>query len=338
MNKSKQVKRVLALLFLFILLLAMLLLAFLAWKIEQIPREHIDRNALEQVSVPGHFTNIAIFGLDTRPGDELGTRTDTIMIASINNRSGEMRLVSVFRDTLMLQLDGSYDKASHAYAFGGPGEAVAMLNRNLDLDIEFYVAVNFASMAAIVDILGGVEIELDREEIFWTNGLSYFTAEDIGGQVPPKIDENQPGVHTLNGIQAVTFSRIRFTEGDDFRRTERQREVFHQIFHGMTRATPMQLLRMQQEVFPEMLTNMPTGQILLQGLNLIRMNLGEMTGYPFDVITGSIPGSSASYVIPVNTTENVRQLHLVLFDNRNFIPSLRLQEISSGISNLTGVW
>ena len=342
--RRKQFGRVFFLLILLVFLLAMLALAFLAWRIDQIPRVQVDTNALEQVRVDGSFTNIAIFGLDTRPGDALGSRTDTIMIASINNWTGAMRLVSVYRDTVMLQQDGTYDKAAHAYAFGelygsgvGGQEAVAMLNRNLDLDIKYFVAVDFDSVAAIIDVIGGVQVELTDEEIHWTNIIAHDTADNIGRVITPAI-EGGAGIHTLDGIYAVSFTRIRHTEGDDFRRAERQRDVFNQIIGGVTSATPMQLWRIQEEVLPNTLTNMSTEQILWRGVNLIRMNLEEMTGYPFEVTGGSLPGSSAAYVIPVNTTENVRRLHQVLFGNDNFIPSSRVQGISEDISNITGVW
>ena len=342
--RRKQFGRVLLLLILLIFLLAMLVLTFLAWRIDQIPRVEVDTNALEQVRVDGSFTNIAIFGLDTRPGDELGSRTDTIMIASINNWTGNMRLVSVYRDTVMLQQEGFYDKAAHAYAFGyvhgggrGGQEAIAMLNRNLDLDIEYFVAVDFYSVAAIIDVIGGVQVELTDEEIHWTNIIAHDTAENIGRVITPAI-EGGAGVHTLDGIYAVSFTRIRHTEGDDFMRAQRQRDVFNQIIGGVTSATPMQLWRIQEEVLPNTITNMSTEQILWRGVNLIRMNLEEMTGYPFEVVPGSLPGSDAAYVIPVNTTENVRRLHQVLFGNDNFIPSARVQGISEDISNMTGIW
>ena len=335
-RRRRKKKRTGALLLLVLLLLLMIPIALLVWRLEQIPREEIDRNALERVPVSGNFTNIAVFGLDAPPGEEMGARSDTIMVASINNRSGEMRLLSVYRDTLMLMGGGFYDKANHAYAFGGPQEAVAMLNRNLDLDIEYFVTVNFNSLASIINILGGVEVELSSEELRLINHHNTQTAAYAGLEIPPALNEGSPGVHNLCGVQAVSFSRIRMTEGGDFRRAERQREVFEQVLSGVSRATPMQMLRIQDEVLPYTKTNMSSGEILLQGFNLFRMNLGEMSGYPFNVTTGMIGG--VSYVIPVNTSENVRELHRVLFDNQNFTPSDRVQEISAGISNKTGVW
>ncbi|MCL2865151.1 MAG: LCP family protein [Lachnospiraceae bacterium] len=336
--KKRRLRKVL-LFFQFILLGLVILTAFLIFQIDLIPREYIDKNALEQVELSGNFTNIALFGLDTRADEpEEGARSDTIMIASLNNRTGEMRIVSVFRDTLMLQQNGTYDKANAAYAWGGPQQAIAMLNRNLDLDIETYITVNFNSLSAIIDVLGGVDIEMTQEEIYWMNLYSADTAAHVGVPMPEWIDENQPGIHRLDGVQAVSFSRIRFTEGDDFRRTERQREVLDQVVHRMTRANPVQLLRVRDEVIPQMSTNLTTEEVLLQVLNLVRLNMGEMRGFPFDVTTmDAIPGFYGSFVVPVDMSNNVRQLHGFLFGDETYQVTDRAQQISNDISFMTGI-
>ena len=335
---KKQRWRIPVLLLQFALLILVIICAYIIIQIDSIPRNYIDKSALEQVSLPGNFTNIALFGLDTRIDEpEMGARCDSIMVASINNRTGEMRIVSVFRDTL-LQLDnGFYEKANAAYSFGGPQSAVAMLNRNLDLDIEMFVTVNFNSLAAIIDILGGVEIELTSEEIMWTNLYALDTSEHVGVPVPVSIDENQPGRHTLDGVQAVSFSRVRFTEGDDFRRAERQREVLDQVVSKARRANPMQLLRIKDEVIPLTSTNLTTGEILLQFFNLLRMNLGDTKGFPMDLVTsGSLPGFVGDYVVPVTLADNVRQLHEFLFDEPQYQITDRVQTISNEISFMTG--
>jgi LCP family protein required for cell wall assembly len=117
------------------------------------------------------FLNVAVFGDDSRGGED--SRTDTIMIASLNLDTSEVRLVSIFRDTL-LELDkGFLDKAAHAYAFGGSQAAVSMLNRNLDLNIQHFVTVDFTATALIVDSLGGVEIDVLDSELRYINELSY---------------------------------------------------------------------------------------------------------------------------------------------------------------------
>ena len=126
-------------------------------------------------------TNVALFRLDSRDGElSGGVRSDSIMIVSINNKTGDVKIISVYRDTLLKQQDGSYEKANAAYSFGGPQEAVAMLNWNLDLDITKYASVNFNSLADIIDILGGVEVELTSEEIFWLNGYAAETSQVVG--------------------------------------------------------------------------------------------------------------------------------------------------------------
>lgn len=308
------------------------IMTFIIYKIDSIPRYNFDRNAVERVSLAGDYTNIAFFGLDTRPGDNEPSRTDTIMIASINNRTGEIRIISVFRDTVMLQLGGALDKASHAYAFGGPQEAVAMLNRNLDMDIEKYIAVNFISLAAIIDALGGVEVEVSSEELYYINRFADDTAVISGLLVPTWLPEDQPGMVRLEGAQAVAFTRIRSTEGGDFRRAQRQREVLEEVMRKVTRANPMQLLRLVNTVPPELLTNMTTWEILGQSFNLLRRNMGAMEGYPLDLTTGRMAGSDADYVIPMDKNSNVRQLHGFLFDDFNYQPTERINQIGDSIN------
>ena len=325
------------LLFQLVLLFVAVVFTILVYIIDSIPRYNIDRNALEAIQLNNNYTNIAFFGLDTRIDDDGPSRSDTIMIASINNSTGEIRIVSVFRDTLMQQQDGTLDKAAHAYAFGGPAEAVAMLNRNLDLDIEKYITVIFASLAAIIDAIGGIEVEASFEELYQINLHSPDTANNIGRPVPPPISEEQQGRVTLNGIQAVAFTRIRFTEGGDFRRAERQREVLEEIMRKITTANPVQLIRVMNEVAPDVVTNMTTWEILGQGFNIIRRNMGEMEGYPFDLTTGYVSWSNANYVIPINASNNVRELHRFLFDDYSYQPTERMNGISDNISWSTGL-
>jgi len=312
------------------------IITFVVYKIDSIPRYNFDRNTVEAISLRGDYTNIAFFGLDTRPDDNEPSRTDTIMIASINNRTGEVRIISVFRDTVMQQMDGTLDKASHAYAFGGPREAVAMLNRNLDMDIEMYIAVNFISLAAIIDALGGIQVNVSSEELRYINHFADDTAIITGLPAPTWLPEDQPGIVTLEGVQAVSFTRIRSTAGGDFRRAERQREVLEEVVKGITRANPLQLMRLANVVPPELLTNMTTWEIIGQGFNLLRRNLGEMGGYPFELTTGSVAGSAADYVIPINTNNNVRQLHGFLFDDFNYQPTERINQIGENINWNTG--
>ncbi|MEG1255938.1 LCP family protein [Clostridium sp.] len=169
------------------------------------------------------FINIALMGVDARSlKDDTGTRADCIMVLSIDRENKSMKLGSIARDTYANIEGYGMDKINHAYAFGGPALMVKTLNQNFDLNISNFVVVNFFGMEKIIDRLGGVEIEVDEEEIQYIN--SYINEiKNIEGVSCDGI--TTPGIYNLNGIQAVAYSRIRYTSGGDFKRTERQREV-----------------------------------------------------------------------------------------------------------------
>ena len=185
------------------------------------------------------YTNIALFGVDKRTGDEgLYGNSDTAIIASINNDTKEVRLVSLYRDTY-LRVDedsegnGIYNKCNSAYLRGGPEQAINMLNTNLDLDIENYVSVDFSAMATVVDCLGGLDIPLTYQEIIHTNNHCVETSEQTGiDYTPIEIPDPKPEDETaivdtyhLNGVQVTAYCRIRQTLSGDMGRTERQRLV-----------------------------------------------------------------------------------------------------------------
>ena len=175
------------------------------------------------------YTNIAIFGIDSRgEGSELSAEnSDVIIIASINNDTKEVKLVSLYRDTLLDVGNDSYEKCNAAYAYGGAQQALTMLNTNLDLNIQDYVTVNFAAVTEVVDCLGGVDIEMTRDEVIHMNNYCEGTAAVTGKSYEP-IEvpaEDITQTYHLDGTQATSYARIRYGGGDDYKRTERQRTV-----------------------------------------------------------------------------------------------------------------
>lgn len=157
---------------------------YLNSKLSQMKQVNIDENNLNvatqvEEKLTG-YRNIALFGVDSRDSDlGKGNRSDCIIIASINNDTKEINLVSVYRDTYV-DIDGyGLDKITHAYSYGGPELALKTLNKNLDLNIKEFVTVNFDAVADVVDALGGVDIRIEDDEI------SYLTA----GSVPPNPSE-----------------------------------------------------------------------------------------------------------------------------------------------------
>lgn len=168
---------------------------------EDIMNEDMDESVQEVLK---GYTNIALFALDNRSNGSFSAgNSDVIMIASINNDTKEVRLVSVYRDTFLnVSDDGSYNfrKANYAYNKGGAEEAVKMLNRNLDLDIQDYVVVDFQAVTEAIDLLGGVEVDIDAGEAKWMDFYINETAQVTGHEAH---SITQPGTYTLDGVQAT---------------------------------------------------------------------------------------------------------------------------------------
>ena len=275
------------------------------------------------------YLNVALFGVDSRD-NELGegTRSDTIMIASLNRETLEVKISSVYRDTLLQQSDGTLNKANAAYAYGGPEGAVAMLNENLDMDIEHYVTVNFNALIDVIDAVGGVEIDVQQEEISYING---YATEIIKVTGKDSMGVMEPGLQTLNGVQATAYSRIRYTAGDDFKRAERQREVLTKVIEKLQGASLSQINKIIDKVFPEVSTNFTLTEILDYALDAFDYKLGETTGFPFDKSTDTL-NNIGSVVIPVTLESNVQQLHEFFFGTEDgYTPSSTVSTISGNI-------
>lgn len=338
-KKKKSGKRVLWRVTIVIEVILLILLSVAAYAVDKytkINQTTLDTSKLEVYKSTGDYTNIALFGLDSRDGElEGGTQSDCIMIASINNSTSEINLVSVYRDTLMKQSDDTYEKANYAYNVGGPSEAIAMLNRNLDMDIEKYVSVDFNALADVVDALGGIDIDLTEEEVFWTNGYCTETSKVVGRST---TELSGAGVHTLDGIQAVSYARIRYTEGDDYKRTERQRTVLEKVFEKTQKASFATLNKIIDSVFPQVSTNLTIQNIMGMAANATSYKLGQTSGFPFDVDTSeNIMNHEGSYVIPVGMTDNVAKLHEFLFNQKNYDPSETVKQINNDIIYLSGI-
>lgn len=256
------------------------------------------------------YLNVALFGLDSRDdGLGEGNRSDTIMVASLNRETLEVKISSVYRDTLLEQKDGTLDKANAAYSYGGPEDAIALLNKNLDLDIEHYVAVNFNALIDVIDAVGGIEIDVQKEELSYICGYATEIMK-VTGKLSPGVTE--PGLQLLNGVQATAYARIRGTLGDDFRRTERQRDVLTKIVEKLQSASLMQLNAVIDQIFPEVSTNFTLAEILDYAQDAFEYKLGENIGFPFDKTTDTLSGIG-SVVIPVTLEDNVKKLHEFLF-------------------------
>lgn len=306
--------------------------AYVTSKVDKMEVQKLDVNKLEinkEVEYKTGYLNVALFGVDSREASlGKGTRSDTIMIASLNQETGEVKISSVYRDTILQQSDGTYNKANAAYSFGGVEEAVALLNKNLDLNIEHYVAVNFNAMIDVIDTLGGLDIELTEEEVKYTNMYCDETAVVTGR--PFEEDLVGAGVHHLDGVQATSFCRIRYTKGDDFKRTERQRFVIEKIVEKLQAANLATINKIADDVFAEVGTNFTLPEILSYAKDFKKYTLGETTGFPFNKSTGTLSGIGSS-VLPTDLAGDVQQLHQFFFGDDGYTPSDVVLSIDAGV-------
>lgn len=287
----------------------------------------------EETSKMKGYRNIALFGVDSTTGAlTKNTRSDTIMIASINLDTGDCKLVSVYRDTYMNLSNDSYNKCNSAYAKGGPEMAINMLNMNLDMNITDFVTVGFAGLTDTIDALGGVMIDVDSAEINHLNSYQFTMAEDLKR---PYEEVTSTGYQKLNGLQATAYCRIRYTAGDDFKRAERQREVLMAVADKAKTASPATLNQIANDVFNEVYTSLDLSEIVELLGSISKYNIVDQAGFPDEQYraTGTI-GSKGSCVIPVDLKENVEWLHNFLFDE-TYTASAEVQTYSDKIKSDT---
>ena len=289
------------------------------------------------------YTTYALFGLDHRSRNEkLNTEnSDTIIVASINNDTKAVKLVSVYRDTLLNMKDDTYSKANAAYALGGPAQAVNMLNTNLDLNITDYVSIDFDALVTVVDCLGGLDIPLSYAEIVHMNNYCVETAEETGkSYTPVELPEPKPedqeaivGTYHLNGVQATSYCRIRYTASLDMGRTERQRRVIQMIVDKAKKAGLSTIFDIMDQVFPMVKTSVSKTEILKLIPAMIGYCIDETTGFPQDYKFATVKGS---VIVPTTLDSNVLKLHQFLYGNTNYTPTQDVLNKSAQIAAIVG--
>lgn len=281
------------------------------------------------------YRTIAVFGVDSRDGSvNKGTNADVIMICNINRDTGEIKLVSVFRDTyLNTDESNTYNKINSAYANGGAAQALAALNKNLDLDIGEYVSFNWKSVADGINMLGGVDIDITKAEFRYINSFITETVKKTG---VPSVHLTSAGMNHLDGVQAVAYARLRKMD-TDYARTERQRLVIQKAFEKAKSADLgllNQILLMEVEQIGTNLTFSDFTELLL---DISKYRIGETGGFPF--ARGDMKmGKKGDCVIPQTLETNVSELHKFLFNKEDYEPSDMVKKISAKIAADSGMY
>ena len=335
----KKFFKVLGIILLILVILTIIVIAsgyfFIKSKLNKMQQVEINVNELNVSDVIEQnlhgYRNVAIYGVDSRDSSlGKGNRSDCIIIASINNSTKEIRLISVYRDTYVNIEGYGLDKITHAYSYGGPELALKTLNENLDLNITEFVTVNFDALADAINSIGGVDINIEENEIQYLNNYLAETSK-VTGLETKKVTNT--GLQTLDGVQAVAYSRIRYTEGGDYKRTERMRTVIEAMFDKLKTKSLGEINNLVDQLLPEVYTNLEPDEIIALAPTILQYNISDSIGWPYNVkgIT-----TDRWYGVPVTLEENVKQLHEEAFGEENYTPSETVQEISDRIIERTG--
>lgn len=343
----------------FIVLLGLLGVWYFANKISKIHHDPIDRNQVivnqfsqKTENVLKGYRNILLLGSDARESsiDALNktgeNHTDAILVASINLDTYEVRLVSIYRDTLMripksdIVKNEQYNKATEAMFFYGAESTMSMLNTNLDLDIKDYILVNWEAVIQMVDAVGGIDIDIDEEERYWINEYMRDTALNTGRGSNYEQVQNAGHVH-LNGLQATAYCRIRATSGWDYRRTERQRTVISKVVEKAKKFNLSQINKVLDAVCENMVTSMDNSELVSMAKEAAKYSLTQTGGFPYDRVDNVDHISGLALRDPViakDLVNNVAKLHQFLFDVNDFEASDTVKEIDREINNFDMVY
>ena len=273
----------------------------------------VSSEAAENLS---NFRNIAIFGIDSREDTySKGNRSDCIIIASINNTTKEVKLISVYRDTYV-QIEGhGLDKITHAYSYGEAPLAIKTLNTNLDLNITEFVTVNFDAVKDIIDNIGGISMNITSEEVSHIPGIS------------------SAGTYNLTGEQALAYARIRHATGGDYKRTERMRDVLTAVANKVKTFNISQLNQFVDFVLPKIYTNITAADIFSLMPSATSFKITDSIGWPYETKGITL---DRWYGVPITLESNVTRLHQEVFEESDYTPSDTVKQISDSIAQKTG--
>lgn len=288
-------------------------------KMQQVDLNEDDLNVSAQAEQQlAEYRNIAIFGVDSRDDSyDKGNRSDCIIIASINNKTKEVKLISVYRDTYV-QIEGhGLDKITHAYSYGEAPLAIKTLNTNLDLNIKEFATVNFDVVKETVDYIGGISMPITSEEVGHISGIT------------------KPGTYTLTGEQALAYSRIRYASGGDYKRTERMRDVLTAVANKVKTLNISQLNGFVDTILPKVYTNITSADIFSMMPSIASYKITDSIGWPYETKGITL---DRWYGIPVTLESNVKKLHQEAFDETDYTPSDTVKDISNQIIEKTGYY
>ena len=356
LKKKTSVKKIIFRILIIVILV--FLLAFLGayffvnGKLSKLNHKELDTNQLGiDTSVQDEmkdYRNIAILGVDSRSDTYSSDyRTDSIMVASINKKTGDIQLFSIYRDTyVQMELNGKtyYDKINHAY-YNGPENTIKTINKNLDLNIDDFALADFNAVRDLVNAVGGIDLDITREELKYINGY-ISDVNKVTGSKSKNI--TSAGTQHVDGTQAVAYCRIRYTTGWDFKRTERMRTVLQKTVNKIKNLSLTQLNSLLNEMLPKIETSLSKTEIYTLVPQLLKMNISKSFGWPYQTVGTEFDNAKYEpsdgvkigkdyYGTPKTLESNVVKLHQEVYGQTNYVVSENVKTISEKIKTITGV-
>ena len=287
------------------------------------------------------YRNIALLGIDSQTDDNsTDARSDCIMVLSINKKTKEVNLFSIFRDTIV-EMDEygeiQLEKINHAY-YGGAANSIKTINKNFDLNITEYALAHFSTVVKFINAVGGIDIDIDSEELKYINGYIKNVSE-VTGEYSNYLYNT--GMQHLDGTQATAYCRIRYTSGLEYKRTERMREVLVAGANKLRKMSISEIYNIVNIMLPEITTNIPRDEIINIIPDALSYELKNTFGFPYEKqdILVQLPkhSTSQSYVAANTLEKSVLKLHQEVFGQENYVVPEEIVNISNQIIDATGI-
>ncbi|HBI6897888.1 TPA: LCP family protein [Clostridium perfringens] len=268
--------------------------------------------------VPG-ITNILLLSSDARPGENV-SRSDSIMILTIDNINKKLKVTSLMRD-MLVKIDGhGEEKLNHAFAYGGPTKTIETIQNNFGIKLNNYVIVDFNAFVKVIDAINGIEVTVKDYELDELN--KYIL--DGGGSEKDLLHSS--GTYNLNGYQALSYARIRKVGNGEYERTERQRAVLQIALEKIKDMSKVKIVSLLNELFPYVKTNISLGNAMDYGFTAL--NVGKKCNFeieqfrvPLDSISKGGIINNKGWVFVIDKVETSKALKEFIFnDNKNYEP------------------
>ena len=319
-KKISKTKKVLLIIFLIISLLITGAICTINYFTSKIDRVEIDRNVVtetgkEPAKEDENIISIALFGTDFTENEKYGNlygASDSTMILGIDTKNNKLKLFSLMRDLYLDLPDGSGNKQNLNYtmAYGGPELILKTINYNFNLKVDKFIHVSLRTLPTIIDKLGGIQLDITSDELNYINRYIKNIDKQNGTSTPSLTSS---GLQTLNGTQAAAYCRIRYTEGKDFKRTERQRAVLNALFEKFKNTSITDLTSIMKDILPLVSTNLTNSEIISIATKVLSMGSPtiEQSRFPLDGKSEMI--STNMLHLTTDIAETTKDIHNFLY-------------------------